>query len=112
MDENNGGLGDKVLKLFRLGIHVSASRDRWGHSKKAPVKTNASVVLASIRALQLKSEVQPVATIRAVNTWRRNFCTSDVCTYLDDYSTMSDEGVRRSRACRRKRRIQAPPAAR
>ena len=60
----------------------------------AVAKANGiAVVLASITpALRYpwKPEVEPVASILAVNAWMRVFCGQTGCTYLDYYSAMAD----------------------
>ncbi len=52
-----------------------------------------AVVLASITPAYRypwKPEVEPVAAIREVNGWMRDFCARTGCTYLDYYTAMAD----------------------
>jgi lysophospholipase L1-like esterase len=52
------------------------------------------VVLASITpafSYPWKPVIEPVATIREVNGWLRDFCAEQHFVYLDYYSAMSDE---------------------
>jgi lysophospholipase L1-like esterase len=52
------------------------------------------VVLASITpaySYPWKPGVDPVAPIREVNAWLKNFCATQHCVYLDYYSAMADE---------------------
>jgi lysophospholipase L1-like esterase len=51
------------------------------------------VVLASVTpayAYPWKPGVEPVEKIRALNSWLRNFCSSNGYVYLDYYSSMTD----------------------
>jgi lysophospholipase L1-like esterase len=57
-------------------------------------QSGIKLVLASILpaiAYPWKPGVQPVAAIREVNSWLRDFCTNSGCVYLDYYSAMTDE---------------------
>jgi lysophospholipase L1-like esterase len=52
------------------------------------------VVLASITPAYRypwKPEIEPVATIRELNAWLREFCTDQHMVYLDYYTAMADE---------------------
>jgi lysophospholipase L1-like esterase len=57
-------------------------------------QSGIKVVLASITpafTYPWKPAVQPVAEIRELNQWLRSLCASDGYTYLDYYSSMSDD---------------------
>jgi lysophospholipase L1-like esterase len=56
-------------------------------------QSGIKVVLASITpayAYPWKPGVEPVEKIRALNSWLRNFCSSNGDVYLDYYSSMTD----------------------
>lgn len=68
--------------------------DNFTAMTKLAQASGIRVVLASIppsEHFNWRPKVQPVATIRTVNAWLRNFCASGACTYLDYYSAMSNE---------------------
>ena len=53
-----------------------------------------AVVLASITPAfryPWKPEIEPVAPIKTVNNWMRQFCRRTGCTYLEFYSAMADD---------------------
>ncbi len=57
-------------------------------------QSGIKLVLASITpayAYPWKPGVSPVAEIRSMNQWLRDFCSSNGCVYLDYYMAMSDE---------------------
>lgn len=61
----------------------------------AIAKSNGiKVILASITPAYdypWRPGVQPVAEIRALNEWLRDFCASNGCVYLDYYDSMADD---------------------
>jgi lysophospholipase L1-like esterase len=57
-------------------------------------QSGIKVVLASITpafSYPWKPSVQPVAAIRSINAWLKDYCTREHLTYLDYYSALVDD---------------------
>lgn len=68
--------------------------DNFASMASIAKQSGIKVVLASIMpafAYPWKPAVHPVAVIRELNQWLRDFCASNGYTYLDYYSSMSDD---------------------